>query len=53
MTEAREPLTPREQAIVDDPPPVGGSWGRIYAAIILYLVALIIAFGVFTAVFNR
>ena len=37
----------------DGPPPVLGTWNRIYAAIFVYLVCIIIAFGVFTAAFNR
>ena len=37
----------------DGAPPILGSWGKIYAAIVVYLVAIIIAFGVFTAVFNK
>jgi hypothetical protein len=37
----------------DGAPPILGTWGRVYAAIVVYLVAIIIAFGVFTAVFNK
>ena len=37
----------------DGPPPVLGTWNKVYAAIVVYLVAIIIAFGVFTAVFNK
>jgi hypothetical protein len=34
-------------------PPVFGSWRRIYTAVALYLVAVIVLFTLFTKVFNR
>lgn len=34
-------------------PPVLGSWNKVYAFIIGYLICIIIAFGVFTAAFNK
>lgn len=34
-------------------PPVFGSWRRIYWAVGLYLVAVIVLFSVFTRAFNR
>jgi hypothetical protein len=34
-------------------PPVFGSWRRLYWAVGLYLVAVIVLFSVFTRVFNR
>jgi hypothetical protein len=46
-------ITPRDHAFDDEAPPIMGTWGKIYASIIVYLIALIIAFSVFTAVFNR
>jgi hypothetical protein len=37
----------------DEPPPVLGSWGRVYAAVVIYLAALISLFYWFTRAFNR
>jgi hypothetical protein len=37
----------------EEPPPFLGSWRNIYAAIALYLVALIALFTLFTRSFNR
>jgi hypothetical protein len=37
----------------DEPPPFLGTWPRVYAAIIVYLVALIALFALFTRTFNR
>lgn len=34
-------------------PPVFGSWRRLYWAVGLYLVAVIVLFSIFTRVFNR
>jgi hypothetical protein len=34
-------------------PPVFGSWRRMYWAVGLYLVVVIVLFSVFTRVFNR
>lgn len=34
-------------------PPIMGSWRRLYWAVGLYLVAVIVLFTVFTKVFNR
>lgn len=34
-----------------EPPPFLGSWKRVYAAVLLYLVVLIAAFYLFTRVF--
>jgi hypothetical protein len=36
----------------DEPPPFLGSWGRVYAAVLIYLVLLIAGFYVFTRVFE-
>jgi hypothetical protein len=32
----------------DEPPPFLGSWKRVYAAVLLYLAALIALFTIFT-----
>jgi hypothetical protein len=37
----------------DGGPPVLGSWKRIYVAIVVYLVLVIAAFGLFTSAFNK
>jgi hypothetical protein len=36
----------------DGPPPPGGSWGALYAAVLLFLAALIALFAYFTRVFR-
>jgi hypothetical protein len=42
----------REPAL-DGPPPFLGTWRRVYTVIVVYLVAVILAFGAFTATFNQ
>jgi hypothetical protein len=37
----------------DEPPPFLGTWNRLYSAIVLYLVAVIVLFYWFTRAFNR
>jgi hypothetical protein len=39
--------------VLDEPPPFLGTWPRVYAAIILYLIAIITLLYVFTRTFNR
>jgi hypothetical protein len=34
------------------PPPFLGTWGKVYAAVIVYLAALILLFYLFTRVWN-
>lgn len=34
-------------AAQDEPPPFLGTWGRVYAAVILYLIVLIVLFALF------
>lgn len=36
---------------VDEPPPILGTWKRIYTAVLLYLALLITAFYLFTRAF--
>ena len=36
----------------EQPPPVFGSWGRLYAAVVGYLFVLIALFYAFTVTFN-
>lgn len=37
----------------DEPPPFLGTWKRVYAAVLVYLTALIILFLWFTLSWNR
>lgn len=37
----------------DEPPPILGTWPRLYSAILLFLVALIALFYWFTVTYNR
>jgi hypothetical protein len=37
----------------EGPPPILGSWARVYTAVVIYLVAVISLFYTFTKVFNR
>lgn len=37
----------------EEPPPFLGSWRRVYAAILIYLVAVISVFYLFAKAFNR
>jgi hypothetical protein len=39
--------------VIEEPPPILGSWRRVYAAVVLFLLAVIAALGVFTAAFNQ
>jgi hypothetical protein len=36
----------------DPPPPIGKSWGRLYAAVLINLALLILIFYTFTKVFE-
>ena len=36
----------------DGPPPLLGTWPRVYAAILIYLAALIVLFYAFTRFFS-
>lgn len=36
---------------VEEPPPMGRTWRRLYTAVLLFLVAEIVLFYVFTRVF--
>jgi len=48
MTTPPNPVTEK-----DEPPPFLGSWRRVYAAIVVYLGAVIALFGWFTRSLNR
>lgn len=43
---------PDRSQLPDEPPPFLGSWGRVYAAVILYLALLIAVFYTFTKAFS-
>jgi len=43
---------PGSAAPVDEPPPFGKSWNRLYALVLLNLAALIAAFWAFTHAFE-
>jgi hypothetical protein len=36
----------------DEPPPFLGTWARVYRAVVIYLVLLILAFYVFTRIYQ-
>ncbi len=36
----------------DEPPPIFGTWNRIYVLVLIYLVLLIIVFYIFGAAFT-
>lgn len=38
--------------MIEEPPPFFGTWSRLYTAVIVYLVFLIILFYFFTKAFN-
>jgi hypothetical protein len=42
----------RPQAQPEEPPPVGGSWRNLYAAVLLNLAALVVLFYLFTRAFR-
>jgi hypothetical protein len=41
-----------ERAPREEPPPVGGSWRNLYAAVLLNLAALVVLFYLFTRAFR-
>ena len=46
-------MPPPDRAhLPDEPPPFLGTWPRVYAAILVYLAALITLFYVFTRMFS-
>jgi len=50
MDEPREETNERQGA--DEPPPLGGSWARLYTAVLAGLVLLVVAFTVITRHFS-
>ncbi|HML18764.1 MAG TPA: hypothetical protein VK419_17155 [Bryobacteraceae bacterium] len=49
MTGDDEPLSPHEME--DEPPPVLGTWPRVYTFTLIYLALVIFAFYLFTVHF--
>jgi hypothetical protein len=43
---------PSDQMKPEEPPPVGGSWRTLYAAILINLAVLILLFYLFTRTFS-
>jgi hypothetical protein len=41
-------MTPEEKPILDEPPPALGTWPRVYTAVLIYLVVVIVAFYLIT-----
>lgn len=37
----------------DEPPPILGSWRRVYWAVAIYLVLVIVALALFTRAYNQ
>jgi hypothetical protein len=48
-------MTPDDQrrVVSDEPPPFLGKWSRVYAAVLIYVAALITLFYFFTKAFTR
>ena len=42
----------RQSKVVEEPPPFGGSWRALYAAVLINLAALVALFYVFTRAFR-
>lgn len=41
----------REREVIDDPPPFLRTWPRVYAAVLVYLLTLILLFWTLTRAF--
>lgn len=52
MTQAGDPGNEPQQ-LEDERPPFMGTWGRLYAAVVVYMCALIVALYVMTLTLNR
>jgi hypothetical protein len=51
--EDEKPVDERsEDSITDEPPPVLGTWPRVYAFVVVYLAVLISLFYLFTKLFE-
>jgi hypothetical protein len=47
------PQPPPRHTEPDEPPPFFRSWGKLYAAVAVYLAVLVALFDLFTRTFNR
>jgi hypothetical protein len=45
-------MPPDRAQMPDEPPPFLGTWPRVYTAVLVYLVTLIVLFYVFTRMFS-
>lgn len=45
-------LEPAERLAEEEPPPVLGTWGRVYAFVVVYLAAVIVLFYFFSRSFS-
>ena len=45
-------MPPDRAQMPDEPPPFLGTWPRVYTAVLIYLVTLIVLFYVFTRMFS-
>lgn len=43
---------PEPESKGEDPPPIGGSWRNLYAAVVLNLALLVLLFYAFTKAFS-
>jgi hypothetical protein len=43
---------PHFRGLPDEPPPFLGTWPRVYRAVMVYLVVIILAFYVFTRIYQ-
>ena len=41
-----------DERAAEDPPPILGTWPRVYAAVLIHLAALILLFWLFTETFQ-
>jgi len=48
----KEDVTDKHRAHDEEPPPFGGSWKKLYAAVLLNLAALVALFYLFTRAFR-
>jgi hypothetical protein len=51
LTPAPGNVAPAGQVGSDEKPPIGGSWGRLYAVVLLFLALQILVYWLFTRAF--
>lgn len=49
---SEEPSQPIKRHVLDEPPPFLGTWKRVYVAVLLYLVLLIVIFDLFSRAYS-